>query len=251
MHGADVSSPASRLLITGVYGLRDIVLSLPQLAALRAQHPHARITMVAPALARDLLLRLRVANDIWVLDDRSMWSVLLRGWWRRLTGAFDRVVNGATLADVAPVAWDKIARDMSFIAPPQPYVLFSLPDHLPALRAAAFVRKLEMTGYHTALIGVRNTAELDRLHKAAPSARDLVGRVDISDVPALAAGAVGVVGGCDAMTTLAALSGARTVIITQGADDAVGKLPVENTIWLQSDDVSYIAVGDMIKAVLP
>ncbi len=251
MGGAGDQTRAPHLLITGIYGLRDIVLSLPRLTALRTSNPDAKITMAAPALARDLLLRLRVVNDVWLLDERSVFSVVLRGWFKRLTGVFDRVVNGAALADSTAVAWAKLARDVSFVAPPVPYVLFALPDHLPVLRAAAFLRKLEMLGYHAALLGLRDTPELDRLHKAAPAARNLAGRVDLSDVPALAAGAVAVVGGRDAMTTLAALWGARTVIVTQGADDALDQLPVDNTVWLQSDDLSYLAVGDIIKAVLP
>ena len=251
MDGASDQPRAPHLLITGIYGLRDIVLSLPRLAALRADNLDAKITMIAPSVARDLLLRLRLINDVWLLDDHSVWSVVLRGWFKRLTGAFDRVIGGVTLTETVPVTWSKIARDVSFVAPPKPYVLFALPDHLPVLRAAAFLRKLEVMGYHAAIIGVRNTPELDRLHKAAPGARDLVGRVDLSDIPALAADAIGTVGGRDSMTTLAALSGARTVILTQGDDDAVGQLPVENTVWLQSDDLSYIAVGDMIKAVMP
>lgn len=242
---------AARLLVTGLYGLRDIVLALPQLAALRAENPTATMTMIAPLAARDLVLRLRLVNDVHLLDARSAVAVMLWSWWKRISGAFDRMINGAALDAAVAVEWERLARDMSFMLPPKPYVLFSLPDQLPVLRAAAFVRKLDVMGYHTVLVGISDTSALARLRQAAPQARDLVGRVDLSDMPALAAGAAGVVGGRDGMTALAALSGARTVILTQGEDDALSRLPVDNTVWLQSDDVSYIAVGDMIKAVLP
>ncbi len=251
MRGALAQSRAQNVLITGLYGLRDIVLALPRLASLRAQYPDAKITMIAPSSARDLLLRLRVADTVRVLDDRSVMSVLAWGWWSRLRGAFDRVIHAAQLRESAPPAWDKIARDVSFIAPPAPYVLLALPEHLPVLRAAALLRKLEVMGIHSALVGLRDTPALDRLLKAAPDVRDLVGRVDLSDIPVLAAGAAAVIGGRDAMTALAALSGARTLILTQGEDEAVGQLPAANTVWLQSDDLSYLAVGDIIKAAIP
>lgn len=251
MSGALAQQRAPNLLITGLYGLRDIVLALPRLAALRAQYPDAKIAMVAPASARDLLLRLRVVDHVRVLDDHSVFSVLLSGWWDRLRGAFDRIIHAATLAERAPVTWDRLARDLSFVAPPQPYVLFALPDGLPTLRAAALLRKLEVSGVHAALVGFADTPQLARLRTAAPDLRDLVGRVDLSDIPALAAGAMAMIGGRDGMTALAALSGARTLVLTQGADDAVDVLPAANTVWLQSDDLSYIGVGDMIKAVMP
>ena len=88
---------APKFLLTGIYGLRDVVLALPRLSALRAQNPDANITIVAPAGARDLLLRLKLVDHVRVLDDRSVMSVLFWGWWQRLRGSFDRVIDGAKL----------------------------------------------------------------------------------------------------------------------------------------------------------
>lgn len=244
-------SRAPRFLITGIYDARDVVLALPRLAALRADNKGAHLTMIAPVAARDLLLRLRLVDVVRVLDDQSLLSLLFSSWWQRLTGTFDRIIDGAALDKTLSVDWHQLDRDMSFMLPPQPYILFALPDGLPPLRAAAVLRKCEMRGYHTALIGLRNTPALDRLHAAAPNARDLVGRIDLSDIPALAAGATCVIGGRDGMTALAALTGVRSLIVTPGEDDAVAVLPVGNTVWLQSDDLSYLAVGDIIKAILP
>lgn len=248
MSGATARAAAPDIFLTGFDDARDVVLALPRLSALRAQCPQARITVCAPLETRDLLQRLRLADAVVPDAARSAVARWAQNMWRRLRGGM-RVLSVARLEAAAPVDWQRLMRDVSFAAPAPPYVLLALPEGLPVLRAAAVLRKLQMQGYHTAVIGVHASAALDRLCKAVPDAHDLVGFFDLADAVPLALAAVAVIGGCDPMTTLAALAGARTLVLTQGEDEALSALPAATTRWLQSDDLSYVGVNDILTAV--
>ncbi len=246
-----MTAAPARILVTGLYGLRDLVLALPRLAALRTQHPDAHITMIAPVAARDLLLRLRLADAVTLLDDRRAIAVAFWSWWQHLCKRFDRVLSPRDLPAPAPVNWAPVlGQDVSFLLPPSPYILMSLPEGWPVLRAAAFVRKLDKEGLRVVLVNA-NGAASQRLRTAAPDVHDLVGRIDLSDLPSVAAGAVAMMGGRDGMTALAALAGTRTVILGVGDDPAIDLLPHDHTLWVQSDDLADVSVSDMIKAVMP
>lgn len=239
------------ILVTGLYSLRALVLAVPRLAALRAAHPAARITVIAPVAARDLLLRLRLADEVRLLDDRRAVAVALWSWWQHLCKRFDLVLAPSALPAPVAVDWSPLAtRDMSFLLPPAPYVVLSLPDGWPVLRAAALARKLEQDNLRVVLVAA-SPAMQRRLCLAAPGVVDLAGRLDLSDLPAITAGAVAMLGGCDGVTALASLAGTRTVILCTGDDPAVDVLPHGHTVWVQSNDLADVSVSDMIGVVVP
>lgn len=239
---------AQRLLVTGLYDLRSCVLALPRLTALRAVSPHHHITVIAPHAARDLLLRLRVADQVQVIAQSALATII---WtlWQKILRRFDAVVDAAQLREGITPDWKKAARDLSSILPAPPFVVLSLIDGWPAVRMAALARKLDVQGYKVVLLGVSRTPAHDRLLKAAPVLIDLTGSVDLADVPVIAHGAHATIGGRDGVATLAALSGARTVILSQGTDVAIDTLPHATTTWIQSDDIGDVSVGDVMKAV--
>lgn len=250
MTGEDMSV-VHAILITGIDDIRAAVLALPRLAAFRAEHATSRIVTSAPLAVRDVLTRLRLIDQVRVSDGQSRITQVLWLFWQRLTGMFARIVDVNHIAGTGDVDWSKLQRDVSFRAPPQPYVLLGLADGFPALRAAAVLRKLQMLDYNVGVIGLRNSVDLDRVCQSVPDAHDLVGHFDLADIVPLAANAAAVIGGGDGLCELAALSGARTVILTTDQDSAIDILPAQNTIWLQSADLSYIGVNDILAAAVP
>ena len=239
---------AQRLLVTGLYDLRGCVLALPRLTALRAVSPNHHITIIAPHAARDLLLRLRVADQVQVMTGSGIATI---AWtlWQKVLRRFDAVLDAAQLREGVAPDWKKTARDLSSILPAVPFVALTLIDGWPAVRMAALARKLDVQGYKVALLGIARTPAHDRLLKAAPVLIDLTGSVDLADVPVIAHAAHATLGGCDGMTTLASMCGARTVILAQGVDAAMDELPHATTTWIQSDDIGDVSVGDVMQAV--
>lgn len=160
------------------------------------------------------------------------------------------------------ISW--MQADVSFFAPPKPYVLFipgSAPQHpgkrWPAMRYAALGLKLIRDGYHVAVLGTNAEADaLARVVKSCPGAIDLGGRTSLYDVASLARGAAGCVGNDTGPAHLVALAGCPTVVLFSTAlSDPARSAPVGaavRTIQAEGDldDVSVTTVYETIRGSL-
>lgn len=237
---------AKRLLVTGLTDLRTLVLALPKLAAVRSVYD-GHITVATCFEGVDLVERLKVA-------DKGLWqpSRTWLGWWlQKLCRGFNDMINGRKLTAAGALSFANVASiDTSFVAPASPYAFLIAPQGWPDLRMASLARKWILDGYGVIFLADNMPADARRrVIAACPEARDLTGIVSLAEVVPLAQRAAAVVGGRDGVSYLAALAGARIVIITQARDKAAeAVLPPHSTVWLIGEDMPDIGVSDVLKA---
>lgn len=241
-----------RILVTGLNSVRDVVLALPRLAGLRAAEPQAQLTVRLPGAAIDLVQRLKLANNVWRQEAHNpfIWA------WRAWRGGFSQTIDiGRQTSEKdlwAHVPMRLLRDDLAFLLPKEKFIVLAPPRRLPAVRLASFAKRLAVEGYALLLVGGEVDATWwQAFLKAAPQCRDLTGPIGLPEAVSLARHCDAWLGGGDAMTLLVALSGARTVILSEGEDPARDLLPAGQTTWVQSDDLSQLSIGDLMGAVLP
>lgn len=301
-----------KILVIKLSALGDFLIALGAMAAIRAHHAEAHITLLTTEPFADMALRSGYFDAVevttrakfyeigaWLrlrrflnggfdivydlqMNDRSaiyyrlmrrkpQWSGAVLGAshnyalqnpaWRQMH-AFER--HKAMLAQLGmqvalpDIAWMKT--DVSFLAPPAPYVLLipgCAPRHpykrWPAAKFAALALKLQHQGYHVALIGTAAEQEaIGKIKAIAPACHDLSGRTSLYDIAALAMGAAAAVGNDTGPSHLAALAGCPLVALFSGVTDPARSAPVGSDVTvIQSEDIADISVNDVLQALHP
>lgn len=235
-----------RLLLSGLIDLRALVLALPKLAALRSVYDGS-ITIATSFEGVDLVERMRLADKGWWQKQRSRF-----GWWLQKTlRGYDDLIDGRKLTAAGDISFAALAGiDISYIAPRKPYAVLIPSDGWPDMRVASLARKWVLDGYDVILLASHLPPDMRaRVRQACPELRDLTGQVSMAELVPLAQQASAVVGGRDGPSYLAAMAGARIVIITTTRDrEAEGILPANSTIWLIGSEMPDIGVNDVLKA---
>ncbi|MFA5592945.1 MAG: glycosyltransferase family 9 protein [Micavibrio sp.] len=284
------------ILVIKLSALGDFIQALGAMAAIRAHHKTAHITLLTTAPYRklaeqsgyfdavmidsrpqwnkprawmDLRRRLNAGkfqrvydlqnNDrtsfyLRLLSPRPEWVGTARGATHRCKDlsrkkgkAFDRHAKMLKSAGVGPVRpdameWVKPEHDFSHLA--APYILIvpgASPQHpekrWPQNHYVEFCDKICASGYMPVIIGSAHEAEIARhLCEKIPQAKNLTAQTSIFDLPALARGAVGVVGNDTGPMHIIAQAGCPAIVLFSNASDPARHAPLGgNVITIQKD----------------
>ncbi len=301
-------TPAN-ILVIKLGALGDFIQALGPMAAIRAAHPHDKITLLTTKPYETLARESGYANEI-IIDKRPKWFDV-KGWTKLRTffnsGRFARVYDlqnndrtsfyfrlfapkpewvgvarGASHRNTSPkrtegkafdghvqtlglagikniqidrLEWMKGTLDLSAL--PSRYVLFvagSSPKHpykrWPTKHYAALGKRLVESGFTPVLIGAKEESGiLEEIHSLLPQSINLCGETNLSDIPALARGAIGAIGNDTGPMHLIAPTGCKSIILfSQNSDPRRHAPKGHDVITLQKQNLEDLKPDDVWNA---
>ena len=157
------------------------------------------------------------------------------------------------------ISWMKT--DVSHLGVKKPYVLFipgSAPQHpakrWSAIRYGGLGLKLIRDGYNIVLIGSDSEQDaVDKIKKACPEARDLLGSTSFYDIYSLAAESAGVVGNDTGPSHIAALSGVPMIsLFCSQVSKPELSAPIGDMVKvIEANDLEDVSVNDVYNSFEP